>query len=80
MDDFVTFTCNQHDHFGMKHLRQQKNQCDFAYFRQRLGHSANHEINELTKVLEQASAGILLRDWMEVCLLFLDYICNLTTC
>ena len=71
---FLTFTCNQHDHFGLSNVRRWINNYEFGLFKKIYGHLAEHELTELKKSLEQASSEIFLRKWMEVRLLFLDYL------
>ena len=74
MDFFLTFTCNQSEHFGVKNV---KNWIDgnlwkdyfpeFHYF------SLDQQI-EIIRGVEQSAAGILLRNWMEVRKLLINYL------
>ena len=74
MDYFLTVTCNQHDHFGLNHIMQWINKYEFNHLKKKLGHLAKHEADKLKESLEQAAAGLLLLNWMEVWLLFTDYL------
>ena len=74
MDLFLTFTCNQKEHFGIKHIREwidsQEWQNHFIGFKSLF----EHEKIEIKNALEQSSSGLFLRNWMEVRELFLDYL------
>ena len=74
MDFFLTFTCNQKKHFGMSPLKE------WVDSKEWIKHYPDyHDLNvfereEIEKAVLQASGGLLLRNWQEVCKLFLDYL------
>ena len=74
MDFFLTFTCNQSEHFGMAPIKKWldsglwKN--NFPCF----DTLSLWEQEEITKGMNQSAAGILLRTWMEVRKMFIAYL------
>lgn len=76
---FCTFTCAQSKHFGTKILKQWIDAEEWksrfpCYFE--LSALDQREIN---LGMQQAAAGLLLRNWQETCKIFLDYLRNSPT-
>ena len=74
MDFFLTFTCNQREHFGMKYI---KRWIDGNLWEQNLHEFVNctdEEKDEVRKGLKQSAAGLLHRNWVEVKMIFIKYL------
>ena len=73
-DLFLTWTCNQSDHPGIKHLHQYKER--MAWTKNVMDYDRMGTANRLDvkKSFEQAYGSILGRCWMEVRKLWLEYI------
>ena len=74
MDVFLTFTCNMKKHFGTKVI---KNWIDEGLWKKSypcFNDLDEFEIKEIETSVSQASSGLLLRIWQEVCTLFLEYL------
>ena len=70
MDFFLTFTCNQREHFGTKPIKLWTDSDEWMKHFPKVGNLKASEIKELKRALIQASAALLLRVWQEVCRLF----------
>ena len=71
---FLTFTCNQEKHFGIKKLRQHLKSSNWKDQIPNWFNLNEEERVEYSKALEQSAAGLLLRNWMEVRKVFFEYI------
>ena len=71
---FLTFTCNQEKHFGIKKLRHHLKNGDWKREIENWSDFSESDQNEFSKALEQSAAGLLLRNWMEVRKVFFEYI------
>ena len=71
---FLTFTCNQSEHFGLSRI---KNWLDgklwASYFPSYFSLSIDEQ-NEIATGLQQAASGLILRNWMEVRKIFVNYL------
>ena len=74
MDFFLTFTCNQREHFGTKPIKLWTDSDEWMKHFPKVGNLKASEIKELKRALIQASAALVLRVWQEVCHLFLSYL------
>ena len=74
MDLFLTFTCNQKKHFGIKKIR---NWIDSGDWKQHFPRYIEYTIDgqkEINTAIEQSAASLLLRNWMETKILFIKYL------
>jgi len=74
MDLFLTFTCNQKKHFGVKKIR---NWIDSGDWKQHFPCYVEYTIDgqkEINTAIEQSAASLLLRNWMETKILFIKYL------
>ena len=73
-DLFLSFTCNQKQHFGTKPIKE----CidGTAWTKIFIGYDflTNAEKEEIKHSLGQSAASLLLRAWNETCRIFLDYL------
>ena len=76
MDYFLTFTCNQKEHFGMSKIKRwlddslwEKNFPSYESF-------TTEEMSEIRKALHQSASGLILHIWMEVRKMFLIFVCE----
>jgi predicted GIY-YIG superfamily endonuclease len=74
MDMFLTFTCNQKKHFGVKCVKQWIDSTEWQAFYPGFDSLPSFEQQEVRDAIIQASAGLLLRNWQEVSTLFVDYL------
>jgi predicted GIY-YIG superfamily endonuclease len=74
MDFFLTFTCNMKKHFGTKPIKDWLDSHDWEKKFLDFQDLDMKEKEEVTLATVQASSGLLLRIWQEVCQLFLDYL------
>ncbi|MGB0404839.1 MAG: hypothetical protein ACPGDB_01450, partial [Fusobacterium sp.] len=78
MHFFLTFTVNQMEHFGIKNIKSWIDS-DYKWINRFAHKLRNKEFSEqekikLKKSMNQAAAPILLRNWMETRIIFLNYI------
>ena len=73
-DLFLTFTCNQKLHPGIKHLHEWKESMEWTKHIPRYEMMAPFEQAEVKSLFEQAYALIMSRCWFEVRKIWLDYI------
>ena len=66
MDFFLTFTCNQSEHFGMAPIKKWLDSGLWKNNFPGFDTLSCWEQEEVTKGMNQSAAGILLRTWMEV--------------
>lgn len=67
MDMFLTFTCNQRDHFGVRMIKREKHVPGFHDF-------PHHEKVMFVERIHESASCLLLRMWQEVCRLFMTYL------
>ena len=80
MHFFLTFTCNQKSHFGVKPIKQWLDNHEWNKFYPEFYSLSNSDKLELQVALDQSAAGLLLRNWMEIRKLFLEYLIESPTC
>ena len=78
MDFFLTFTCNQSDHFGVSKVKNCPDSRDWEKYISGFDDLSDIEIKELRNGMEQSAGGLILRVWMEIRKIFIDYLCNST--
>lgn len=74
MDYFLTFTCNQRNHFGTKPIKEY---LDSGEWKKAIPFYEDLDLNEkeeFASSVEQSASGLLLRVWEEVSELFLNYL------
>ena len=74
MDFFLTFTCNQSEHFGMAPIKKWLDSGLWKNNFPGFDTLSLWEQEEITKGMNQSAAGILLRTWMEVRKMFIAYL------
>ena len=74
MDFFLTFTCNQSEHFGMQRIKRWVDDCLWQVHFPMFERYSIEEKSEICKAMEQSSAGLILRNWMEVREIFLNHL------
>ena len=73
---FLTFTCNQKLHFGTQNIKKWLDNGDLDKHFPDFDDLPFFEKEEIVISLNQSSAGVMLRNWMEVRKLFLEYMCE----
>ena len=76
---FLTYTCNQKKHPGISKL---KNYIDNGEFENKIPNwysFSEDEREEYKASLNQSIGGLILRNWMEVRTIFINYLCNSPT-
>ena len=74
MDLFLTFTCNQKEHFGVKCIRNWIDSGDWKQHYNEYRFLSDSEQDEVNKAIHRSSASLILRNWMETRALFLQYL------
>ena len=74
MDFFLTFTCNMKKHYGMKMIMKWINSDEWNKSFNGFDKLDQFECDEIKKGLMQSASGILLRNWQEICILFINYL------
>ena len=74
MDFFLTFTCNQSEHFGMSHIKRWIDGTLWESNYPGLESFSLQDKAEISKGLKQSASGLLLRNWMEVRKIFIKYL------
>jgi hypothetical protein len=74
MDYFLTFTCNQSKHFGTKNIKNWIDSYEWTKFYPSYKNLNKSQEEEIKTAIDQAAAGLLLRNWQETCELFLHYL------
>ena len=75
MDMFLTFTCNQKKHFGVKCIKQWIDSIEWhKYYHPGFRQLPDFQQQEVTQAVVQAVAVLLLRNWQEVSTLFIEYL------
>ena len=80
MDFFLTFTCNQSTHFGVKAIKNWIDDCMWNKYFHGYQNLTSQENNEIKGALDQAASGLLLRNWMEVRKILIDYLYSSPSC
>ena len=70
---FLTFTCNQEKHFGVKMLRKHIQSEDWSKSIPHWENFSEDEKEEFKTAVDQAASPLLLRNWMEVRKVFFNY-------
>ena len=73
---FLTFTCNQKLHFGTKYIKEWLDNDEWHNYYPEFHLLTTDDKFELQVPLDQSAVGLLLRNWMEVRKLFLEYLCE----
>jgi hypothetical protein len=73
-DLFLTFTCNQKCHPGVKHLHEWKESMDWSRYIPRYSRMTIMQHNEIKHSFELAYGAILGRVWYQVRRIFLKYL------
>ena len=71
---FLTFTCNQRDHFGTSNIKKWIDNDEWKSNYPNFYQLELDEQKEIQYAMIEASAGMLLRCWEEVFLLFINYL------
>ena len=71
---FLTFTCNQRDHFGTSNIKKWIDNDEWKSNYPNFYQLELDEQKEIQCAMIEASAGMLLRCWEEVFLLFINYL------
>ena len=79
MDFFLTFTCNQSEHFGMSHIKRWIDDCFWERNYPSFESFSIAEKSEISRGLTQSASGLLLRNWMEVRKIFIKYLYTSST-
>lgn len=74
MDYFLTFTCNQKKHFGTSPIKNWVDSEAWIPFFPDYDQIPTSDRKEIKEAVLQASGVLLLRNWQEVCKLFIDYL------
>ena len=72
--EFLTLTCNMKQHFGVKKIKNWIDDTEWQKYYPGFFNLTITEKNEVGDALTQAAAPLLLRNWMEVRVILLDYI------
>ena len=73
-DYFITYTVNQKQHFGVKMIKIWVDSAEWEQHYPDFHILPKHEQKEIREAMIQASAGLLLRNWQETTMLFINYI------
>ena len=76
---FCTFTCAQARHFGTKIIKLWIDGDDWKSKFEGYKDLSDLDRHEIDNGMQQAAAGLLLRNWQETCKIFLDYLKNSPT-
>ena len=71
---FLTFTCNQKEHFGMSMIKRWLDDILWEKYFPSFESFTNEEKSEIRRALNQSASGLILRNWMEVRKIFLNYL------
>ena len=71
---FLTFTCNQKNHFGTKPIKNWIDSEDWKSHYPNFYDLESDQQQEISHAVLESSAGTMLRVWEEVFLLFIDYL------
>ena len=74
MDFFLTFTCNQREHFGISHIKKWIDGHIWESYFPEFSSFTDYEKEEVRKGMKQSASGLLLRNWMEVRKVFINYL------
>ena len=74
MDFFLTFTCNQKKHFGVKNVKEWIDSGAWKQYFEGFSDLTEFEVKEIEDAVIQSAATLLLRNWQEVSKLFVDYL------
>ena len=74
MDFFLTFTCNQKEHFGTSKLRKWLDSRDWEKHFEGFETLSGFEKVEIKNAFNESLSTLFLRVWQEVCKLFIDYL------
>ena len=72
----MTFTCNQAEHFGISVIKKWIDGNEWKEHFPSYYVYNEDEQKEIYYGLQQAASGLLLRNWMEVRILFIRYLCE----
>ena len=70
----LTFTCNQKEHFGMSMIKRWLDDSLWEKYFPSFESFTNDEQSEIRRALHQSASGLVLRNWMEVRKIFLNYL------
>ena len=79
MGMFVTYTCNQAKHFGVCIIKNWIDSNDWTKYYPNFNDLSQSEQREIQRAITQAAAPLLLCNWMETRILFLEYVYNILT-
>ena len=71
---FLTFTCNMKKHYGMEMIIKWINSDEWNKIFNGFDNLSQFECDEIKKGFMQLASGILLRNWQEICILFINYL------
>ena len=74
MGMFVTYTCNQAKHFGVCIIKNWIDSKDWTKHYPNFNDLNQSEQREIQRAITQAAAPLLLRNWTETRILFLEYL------
>ena len=74
MDFFLTFTCNQSEHFGISPIKNWLDGCLWEEYFPNFHFLSLEEQAEVGNGLNQSASGLILRNWMEVRRIFILYL------
>ena len=73
---FLTFTCNQKEHFGMSMIKRWLDDILWEKYFPSFESLTNEEKSEIRRALHQSASGVILHNWMEVRKIFLKFLCE----
>ena len=74
MDLFLTFTCNQKEHFGMSMIKRWIDGQLWEQYFPNFETFRSDEQSEVRRGIHQSASGLLLQNWMEVRKIFIQYL------
>ena len=74
MDMFLTFTCNQRDHFGVRMIKRWLDSHEWEKHVPGFHDFPHHEKVMFVERIHESASCLLLRMWQEVCRLFMTYL------
>ena len=72
MDFFLTFTCNQKKHFGVKNVKEWIDSGAWKQYFKGFSDLTEFEVKEIEEAVIQSAPTLLLHNWQEVSKLFVD--------
>ena len=76
---FLTFTCNQKKHPGIKKLKNYVDSYKYTKYIPNFDSMTDDDKEEVNMAVNQAIGSLILRNWMEAKKIIIDYICKCPT-